>query len=101
MVNMKADPAQGREYSFGTFKGRWNGLGGEAHLVCCLDWRHKARDHLNHACVGEVDMRGIKGRIEFAGSHEMLNAVLHAVPLQGLPFVVSAQEKLVRFAVLG
>ena len=46
-------------------------------------------------------MRGIERRVEFDGARQMLDAVLHAVTLQGLPFVMSAQEQLIGFAAAG
>ena len=49
-------------------------------------------------CIGDIDVRRIEGRIEFDGTQSDARSVLHAVTLQGLPFVVPAQEQLVGFA---
>ena len=66
--------------------------------VCRHGGRHIAVEALRDAEIREVDASSDQRGIEFRGPKEMLQAVLHPVTLQRLPFVVSALEDLIGLA---
>ena len=61
--------------------------------------RHKAVGGLRDAEIDKVDTRSDQGGIKLGGSQKVLQPILHAMALEGLPLVVSALEDFVGFVV--
>ena len=72
MINVKMDPTERRKDRFGAFDRGWNGFGGGPHLFRCLRLARRNLQSLQHACICEIDVRGIESGIEFDGAREML-----------------------------
>ena len=61
--------------------------------------RHKAVGSLRDAEIDKIDTRCDQGRIKLGGPQKVLQPILHAMALEGLPLVVGALKDLVGFAV--
>ena len=62
--------------------------------------RHKAVGGLRDAEIDKVDTRSEQGGIKLGGPQKVLQPILHAVALEGLPLVVGSLEDFVGFAVI-
>ena len=97
VIEMKTNPSKRGQNGFCAFHGAWNGICGVPHLLSSLSWRSKSGESLGYGCVRQVDLCSIECRIQFNGAGEVLDAVLHAMTLKRLPFVMATKKELVSF----